>query len=81
MPLVDIAYPPVECRTNAEAEEATSVIMHSLAQKLFDDYGLDFACDDYKSVFRMIKNYVIHENLKANDILEIQYEEYSKIVF
>ena len=79
--LVGIAEPPVKCQTNVEVEETARQITHSIMEKLFDDYGINCECDDYKAVFYMMKNYVIDERLKPDDILEIQCETLGTIAF
>jgi len=59
------------CVTNAEAEETAKMILKSLEATLLEKFNISFNREDNTEIVRMLKNYVIDEQLR-NDGIEIE---------
>lgn len=62
------------CLTNAEAEETVKMIMKPLTKTLLHEYGIAFEREDNAKIVKIIKNYVIHEQIRSEDIEDVQCE-------
>jgi len=71
---IEMSEPPQECFTHYEIEETAKMIIKSISSRLNDEYGIDINHDDYNNILQMVKRYVLHENLKRDDIVNIEHE-------